>query len=64
MDSSDPPLRAIISFADTANHSRAQYLSGTLRPYLIAKFIVRSSDEFLVILNELTIATTEALVSH
>ena len=43
-----PPLRHIISMLITISHEVPQHLNGLIQPYLNTKYVVRSSEQFLV----------------
>ena len=61
--STDPPLRPIISMVGTVTHDISQHLNKTLRPYLDATYMVKSSDEILADLSSLRVHKTEKIVS-
>ena len=60
---SDPPLRPIISMVGTVTHSLAQHLNAVIRPFIDDKFIVKSTDEFLAILQGITLSPGQEVVS-
>ena len=49
--------------AGTVTHSIPLIQSGTPRPYLNTKFMVRSSNELIVVPNKFAVAATETVVS-
>ena len=52
-NSTNPPLRPIISMTGTVTHALAQYLNKIIQPYINSNYIIRSSDELLVHLSQL-----------
>ena len=55
--------QCIISMSGTVSHEVAQHLNGIIQPYLNTKYIVRSSDEFLVHFKKLKLSDNQSLVS-
>lgn len=52
-DRHDPPLRPIVSMSGTVTHELAQTLNHIIRPYLNEKYLVKSSYELLLNLDNL-----------
>ena len=59
----DPPLRPIISMSGTVTHSLAQYLNDIIRPHINKQYMLKSTDEFLVALQDTTVSPDQEIVS-
>ena len=62
-DATDPPLRPINSMIGTVTHSIAQYLNELIRPYIDYTFIVKSTDEFFLRIQNLQVSPGQSLGS-
>ena len=62
-NSTNPPLRPIISMTGTVTHALAQYLNKIIQPYINSTYIIRSSDELLVHLSQLRLQPSHQLLS-
>ena len=60
---SDPPLRPIISMSGTVTHELAQYLNEIIQPYIDQSYMLKSSDEFLLALQNLQLSPNQAIMS-
>ena len=58
-----PPLRPIISMTGTVTHDIAQYLNSIIRPYLNSNYIVKSSNEFLMHINNVKLEPGQQMLS-
>ena len=47
-NTSDPPLRPIVSMSGTVTHELAKYLNDIIRQYINSKYMVKSTDEFFL----------------
>ena len=59
----DPPLRPIISMSGTVTHELAQYLNEIIQPYIDQSYMLKSSDEFLLALQNLQLSPNQAIMS-
>ena len=62
-NSVDPPLRPINSMSGTVTHGIAQYLNEIIRPYIYSKYMVKSTDEFFLRIQNINVSPNQSIGS-
>ena len=59
----NPPLRPIISMSGTVTHELAQHLNEIIKPYIDQSYMLKSTDEFLLAIENLKLNANQSIVS-
>jgi hypothetical protein len=62
-NSTDPPLRPVISMVGTPSHKIAKFLNDILKEYLNEKYIIKSSNELILNFNNLSVSSINSFYS-